>query len=219
MFCAVIFDWDGTLANSRDAVVASFQKIFKEAGIAVSDEFVEKRIGIGSRNVIRDSLKASNITYDDRLLEELRSKKIEAEMALAAKVKLFDGAKDLLDCLSGRIAMVLATMNDRAIINDLLEKKEIGKYFKVVIAADEVAKPKPDPEIFLTAAARLKCNPRECVVLEDSIFGVKAAKAASMNCIAVSTGVYSIAELQSENPDLIVRSLKERERILSFIFG
>jgi len=99
-----------------------------------------------------------------------------------------------------------------------LEKK-IGGYFDVVVTADEVVKPKPDPEVFLVSATRLGVNPEDCIVVEDSVFGVRAAKAAEMKCIAVSSGAYSREELWEENPDLLINSLAEKDRILNFIFS
>jgi HAD superfamily hydrolase (TIGR01509 family) len=218
MFCAVIFDWDGTLADSKDAIVASFQKVFREARITVSDEFIQRRIGIGSRNLIIEALKASNTPLDDGTINMLERKKVEAEIKLSSMVKLFGGAVELLDSLSGRTRTALATMNNRAVIERLLDEKGLRNCFDAVVAAEDIAKAKPHPEIFLEAAARLQCPPKECVVLEDSVFGVKAAKTAGMRCIAIRSGVYSETELRQEKPDLIADSLKE-ERILNFLLG
>jgi beta-phosphoglucomutase-like phosphatase (HAD superfamily) len=82
---------------------------------------------------------------------------------------------------------------------------------------EEVTKFKPDPEIFLKAAAKLHSDPAECVVVEDSIFGVQAARNGGMDCIAVLTGVYNRMELEAAKPGLIVSSLTEKTPILRFI--
>jgi beta-phosphoglucomutase-like phosphatase (HAD superfamily) len=92
----------------------------------------------------------------------------------------------------------------------------LEKYFDAVLAAESISQPKPNPEIFLKAADLLKAKPEGCVVVEDSAFGVKAAKSANMSCVAVLTGVYSRFELEQEKPDLIVRTLEDK-RIASFI--
>ncbi len=89
--------------------------------------------------------------------------------------------------------------------------------FDVVLTVEAVIHSKPDPEIFLKTAQQLKAKPQECVVFEDSIFGIKAAKSANMCCIAVTTGVYKEEELKVEKPDLIVESLRNH-KILPFIF-
>ena len=219
MFDAVIFDWDGTLADTKHAVVTSFQKVLREIGCEVSDEFIARRIGIGARNTFRDALKAANITFDNKTLDELVKKKVEAQMDLTANINLFDGALDLLNSLYGKVKIALATMNNRRVINKLLSEKDVRKYFDVVITVEDVLQPKPNPEIFLECAKKLKCRPEKCVVIEDSVFGVKAAKEAKMKCIAIPTGTYSREELEDQEPELIVNSIAEREKILNFILG
>ena len=217
MFEAVIFDWDGTLADTKRAVIPAFQKILGQLRCEVSDDSIERRIGTGAKNTFRETLEANKIRFDDRMLKELVEKKIQAELELAGTVKLFEGSIDLLESLNDKVKMALASMNNRKIVDNMLDQKKIRKYFEVILTADEVGKPKPDPEIFLKCAIKLNCQPENCVVVEDSIFGVKSAKQAKMKCIAVPTGAYSREELKKENPDLIVGSLKEREKILNFV--
>jgi len=218
MFKAVIFDWDGTLADTKKAVVGSFRRVLVEVGCVVDGEFIERRIGIGTRKILEEVLKEGNITFDDRMLEELTRKKVKIQTELSEAVNLFEGATDLLDALYGRIKMALATMSDREVIDKLLLEKRVEKYFDVVVTADEVSKPKPDPEVFLVSATKLNLSPEDCVTVEDSPFGVKAAKAARMKCIAVPSGAYTKEELQNEKPDLLVDSLVEIDKILDFIF-
>jgi len=218
MFKAVIFDWDGTLADTKKAVVESFKRVLTEIGCTISNEFLERRIGTGTRKMLADALNKCNITYDDETLEELTRKKVRLQTELSETVKLFEGATDLLDALYGKTRIALATMSNRPVIDKLLIEKKIKKYFSAVVTADEISKPKPDPEIFLAAATKLNLLPEDCVILEDSIFGVKAAKAAKMKCIAIPLGAYSREELEKENPDLLVDSLTQTERILNFIF-
>jgi HAD superfamily hydrolase (TIGR01509 family) len=216
MFCAVIYDWDGTLADTKDAVVASFQKVFSRNHVTVSREFIEKRIGIGSRNLLIDALKASGIAYDENLIDTLEKEKITVEIELTSAVKLFDGALEILDSFCQKAKTALATMNNRAVVYKLLDEMRIRRYFDVVLTAEDVAHAKPNPEIFLKAADALGCSPTDCVVLEDSVFGVKAAKTARMSCIAIASGSYSAQELRNEGADLVVESMKEKDRILAF---
>ena len=100
-------------------------------------------------------------------------------------------------------------MNSQSVIMHMVKEMNLEKYFQVILTAEFVTKSKPNPEIFLKTAFQLNSSPNRCVVLEDSIFGVKAAKAAEMGCIAVTTGVYSKVELEAEKPDLIVKTLKD----------
>jgi HAD superfamily hydrolase (TIGR01509 family) len=217
MFEAVIFDWDGTLADTRRAVVASFQKALKEINCAISDEFIERRIGIGSAETFREILRSTKTRFDEALIKRLVEKKIQAEIELSSEVKLFPGALELLKALQGKVRLGLASMNNRRVINHMLNKMNIRRFFDAVLTAEDIAQSKPNPEIFLKCATKLKSAPSDCVVVEDSIFGVEAAKAAKMRCIAVLTGVYAEEELEKANPDLTVASLTEKHHILNFV--
>jgi HAD superfamily hydrolase (TIGR01509 family) len=219
MFEAVVFDWDGTLADTLPVVTLIFQKVLRGIGCDVSDEFLAKRIGIGARNMLKEVLQHTGISFDDVMIDALLEKKTKIQAELLGRIELFDGAIELLDSLRFKLKMALATMSNRTVIDKLLRMKRLEGYFDFVITADDVSKPKPDPEVFLECTLKLGCQPETCVVIEDSVFGVVAAKSAGMRCIAVPSGAYSKAELGKEKPDLIVESLKEYQRILDFIFS
>jgi len=217
MFRSVIFDWDGTLADTKKVVVESFQKVLAQIGCIVTDEFLERRIGTGTRKMLEDSLNKCNIPINNKMLEQLAEKKITLQTELSASVTLFEGATTLLDALYGRTKIALATMSSRPVIDKLLSEKKIKKYFNTVVTATEISKPKPHPEIFQIAATKLNVSPQHCAVIEDSIFGVKAAKKAKMKCIAIPSGAYTKKELQKEKPDLLIDSLTQTNKILNFI--
>jgi beta-phosphoglucomutase len=214
MFEAVIFDWDGTLADTRQAIVISFQKALSEINCKVSNEYIERRIGIGAADTFRDMLRSAKMQFDEKLIQRLVERKSQLEIELTDQVKLFPGARELLEALHGKVKMGLASMNNRSVIMHMVKANEIAKYFDTILTADSILHSKPDPEIFLKTASNLKTSPEKCVVIEDSIFGVKAAKSANMSCIAVLTGVYSKQELEKEKPDLIVKMLKDKQIIL-----
>ena len=216
MFEAVIFDWDGTLGDTRQVIVIAFQKALSEINCKVSDEYIERRIGIGAADTFRDILRSAKMQFDEKLIQRLVERKSQFEIELTDQVKLFPGARELLEALQGKVKMVLASMNNRSVIIHLLKAKDLEKYFDAVLTAESISHSKPDPEIFLKAASNLKARPEKCVVVEDSIFGVKAAKSANMGCIAVVTGVYSKLELEKEQPDLTVKTLKDKQ-IIPFI--
>jgi beta-phosphoglucomutase len=217
MFEAVIFDWDGTLADTRKVIVIGFQKALSEINCKVSDEYIERRIGIGAADTFRDLLRSAKIQSDDKLIKHLIKRKSQIEIELTNQVKLFPGTKELLEMLHGKVKMGLASMNNRSVIIHLLKANDLEKYFDAVLTAESISCSKPNPEIFLKTASKLKTIPEKCLILEDSIFGVKAAKWANMSCIAVLTGVYSRQELETEKPDLIVATLEDG-RILPFVF-
>jgi beta-phosphoglucomutase len=216
MFEAAIFDWDGTLGDTRQVIVVSFQRALGEINCKVSNEYIERRIGIGAADTFRDILHTARKPFDEKTIQQLVERKSEVEIELADQVKLFPGARELLDAVHGKTKMALASMNNRSVITHLLAATDLEKYFDVVLTAESTSHSKPNPEIFLKAASSLKATPEKCVVLEDSIFGVRAAKSASMACVAVLTGVYSRVELDREKPDLLVRTLEDK-KVSSFI--
>lgn len=217
MFETVIFDWDGTLADSHQVVVASFKKALIDVNYTISDEIIERLIGVGAVETFKEILRTSETCFHEVLIGELVEKKVQNEIEMSDDVKLFAGALELLEALQGKIKVSLASMNNRRIINHMLKTKNIKSFFEVVVTADDITKSKPNPEIFLNCAAKLESEPSKCVVVEDSIFGIEAAKTAKMGCIAVLTGAYSRKELKKAKPDLIVNSLMEKSEILNFI--
>jgi HAD superfamily hydrolase (TIGR01509 family) len=219
MFKAAIFDWDGTLADTMPVVVFSFQKVLRGIDCVVNDEFLVRRIGIGARNMFKDALQLNNIVFNEAMVDELMEKKFKIQAELFSDINLFEGATELLDSLRSKLKIGLATMSNRPVINRLLRMKGLDGYFDFVITADEAKNPKPNPEIFLSCALKLGCPPENCVVFEDSVFGIVAARSANMKCIAIPSGAYTKIELEKEKPDLIVDSLKETQRILDFVFS
>jgi beta-phosphoglucomutase len=219
MFDAVIFDWDGTLADSRRVVVASFQKALSDLDCEISEAFIEQRIGIGSAETFKEILHSCNKIFDEALIRRLVKLKVRNEIEMSGGITLFNGALHLLRSLQSRIRLGLASMNDRVVIEHLLRVMSLKKFFSAVVTAENVVCSKPNPEIFLKCAGELKCIPERCVVIEDSVFGVEAAKLANMRCIAVLTGVHSKEILEKANPDLIVDFLAEGNEIIKFIFG
>ncbi|MEJ2244441.1 MAG: HAD family phosphatase [Candidatus Bathyarchaeota archaeon] len=218
VFEGVVFDWDETLAATKDVAVLSFKNALECFDIDVSAGFIKKQMGKSARNILIDILEESKTDFDDKLLDCLLDKRVESEIELSDQVSLYDGAVDLLDSLFGKVTLGVATMNDKAVIEHMLESKKLRGYFDIVLSADDVKKSKPDPQIFLCFAGKMKILPKNCVVLEDSIFGVKAAKAAGMSCVGVASGSYSKEELQRGGSDVVVDCLLEKKKILDFVF-
>ena len=216
MFDAAICDWDGTLADTRKAIDVSFHKALQEIGLDVPTEYIERRIGIGAADTFREILQAQKGTVDEKVVEQLVDRKSQLQTELAGEVSLFEGARELLEALQGKVKLGLASMNNRGVIVNLLQEKHLEECFEVVLTVESVTKSKPNPEIFLKTAEALGVRSDRCVVLEDSIFGVEAAKAGGMACIAVTTGVYNAEELAAAITDLIVQTLRD-PRVVKFV--
>jgi beta-phosphoglucomutase len=219
LFKAVIFDWDGTLADTKDLVLASFRKALEDLPVEVDEKLIKSLMGKRAKEIFYVVLQKSGMSFNDETINELVEKRVEAELELGSCVELRDGALDLLSSLKGKVKLALASMNNKQVIENMLNSCGLKDFFDIVLSADEVSEPKPDPEIFLKCASKLRLEPTVIVVVEDSTFGVRAAKAANMNCIAVISGVSNRNELELEKPDLIIGSVKEKEKILRFVFS
>jgi HAD superfamily hydrolase (TIGR01509 family) len=217
LYCGVLFDWDGTLADTRKVILVSFQQALNIVDVQADIKFIERQIGTGAEQTFRIILQNAGKVYDDTLIKRLMEEKVRTQIKFGCTVKLFPGARELLEELQGKVKLALASMNNRPVIEDLLLKIGLKDCFNVVVTVEEVRKFKPDPEIFIKTVDKLHLSPAECLVVEDSLFGVKAAKEAGIDCIAVLTGAYNKAEMERAKPELIVNSLSEKEKILNFI--
>lgn len=218
MFDAIIFDWDGTLANTKKVITDSFKKALEKVNSYPSNKLIERYIGIGSSKTLKEILNKEQIIYDEKLIESLVEIKVKYSIRFSKDIKLMKGSKKLLEILKPKIKIGLASMNKRKFIENLLVQFNLSDFFNAIVTSDDISEAKPNPEIFLKCAKDLDVDPYRCVVLEDSIFGVRAAKYAGMACIAVLTGAYNQNEISAESPDLIVDSLIDRQRIMDFIF-
>jgi HAD superfamily hydrolase (TIGR01509 family) len=216
MFEAAIFDFDGTLADTKKVILIAFHKTLQENHCDVSDDFIAGRIGIGASDTFKEILRVAKRPYDDEVLMRLVDRKSQLEIEYSGEVKLFDGALELLEALRGKLKVGLASSNNLDVILHMIKQLKVEEYFQVVLTAESISHTKPDPEIFLKCAKELDAKPKGCVVVEDSVFGVKAAKSAGMACVAVTTGQGNMVELEKERADLVVYSLKNNQ-IVSFI--
>jgi beta-phosphoglucomutase len=165
MFEAAIFDWDGTLGDTREAIIISFQQTLREIKVSVPDEYISRRNGIGAADTFRDILTSARRPFDEQTIQRLVARKSKLEIEHADLVKLFPGVTALLDGLHGKIKMGLASMNNFSVINHLVKAKGLQKYFDVALTAESISHSKPNPEIFLKTATLLKAKPEACVVM------------------------------------------------------
>lgn len=217
MITAVIFDWDGTLVESKKIIASSFIKVLNEFGLSVNEKEIIGLMGPSASIIFKQVLSSLNVDFTEELVEKLARERVIAEINFSRKIRLNAGAYEILNNLKGKVSLALASMNNKEVIRKHLETCQIARYFETVLSADEVREPKPNPEIFLKCSAKLGIRVSECVVIEDSVSGIKAAKKAKMKCIAVTTGISSRSQIEKEYPDLIVSSLIEKNPILNFI--
>ncbi|MDP3998890.1 MAG: HAD family phosphatase [bacterium] len=207
MIKAVIFDMDGLLIDTEPIWTLVDQRFLARYGKDYRPIDKSRFMGSGVREFIKFIKKKFAIDENE---EKLLSERMEIFQSLVNEdLKLMSGAENLLQELSKNGYLVaMATGNTRQMMDLMTENLKIRKYFNVTVSSDEVPHGKPAPDIFLEAARRFDISPKECLVLEDAINGVVAAKAAGMRAIAVCDQRYNKPESFTE-ADMVVGSLKE----------
>ncbi|GKV30920.1 hypothetical protein SLEP1_g39687 [Rubroshorea leprosula] len=181
---SVIFDLNGTLLNTEGAVSDVLKVFLGKYGKEWDRREAQKIVG-------KTPLEAAAVIVEDYVLpcgkDEFLSEFSPAFSARIGNIKPLPGANRLLKHLSGHgVPMALASNTSKASIESKLSyHKGWKEYFSVIIGGDEVTTGKPSPEIFLQAAKMLNMEPSSCLVIEDSVTGVKAGKAAGMEVVAV----------------------------------
>jgi len=208
---AVIFDLDGTLVELFREHYSAFKGLLKEKyGIEISEEEFKGCYGCSTEIILERLFKNHGIEADVNIpwFKIERGKKLKEN--LPEEIPPLPGAIELLEGLkSGGIKLALGTSNRLEDAEMILERAKLSGYFDEVSCSTEEIRGKPNPDIFLDAAEKLDTAPSECVVVEDSVNGIRAAKAAGMKAVAVLTGPVQRGEMELENPDLIADSLTE----------
>lgn len=182
---AVIFDMDGLLVDSEPLWVRAEIEVFGEVGLVLCEEDCAKTKGLRTDDVVgywharRPWQGASPGDVERRLVARV------AELVRAEGRPLRGVARAVAAAREVTSSIALASSSPTPIIDAVLERLELASTFAVVQSAETEPYGKPHPGIFLTTARELGVAPTECVVLEDSLFGVVAAKAARARCIAV----------------------------------
>lgn len=182
---AVIFDMDGLMLDTERIALIGWKHGAKELGIDISDEFMHKAIGMNKQSMRELYYSA----YDDEIpFETLHERSRGKILDIIDKqgIGLKQGLLPLLDYLDiTGIRKAVGTSTSSAGARRNLTKAGILDRFEVLACGDEVENGKPAPDIFLLAAKRLNLRPDECIVLEDSENGVRAAYAAGIRVIVV----------------------------------
>jgi len=204
---AVIFDMDGVLVDSEPVINAASILGLAEYGVHAQPEDFIPFIGTGEDRYIGGVAEKYGFKYQP----EMKARVYEIYLEIVSeKLKVFDGTLDLLSNLQNNgIPMALASSADRLKIEANLRVAGIDfSYFSAVISGEDVSKKKPSPDIYLAAANRIGIPPEQCIVIEDAVNGIQAAKAAGMKCIAVASS-FKKNVLRKENPDFLCDSICE----------
>ncbi len=203
----VVWDLDGVLADTAAQHFSAWRDALKKRGIDFSQEDFSQTFGMRNEEIIK------KILGDSISGEDMQSIAQEKELAFRSQIsgalQSLPGVMKLLKELKdNNYRMALATSAPLENAKVILETLGITEYFDAIVSGEDVEKGKPDPEVFLKAAKRIDVKASNCLVFEDSIAGIQAAKGAGMKCIAVSI-THTVEKLSLA--DLVVKSLEEVE--------
>ncbi len=183
---AVIFDMDGVLTNSEPLINASAITMFKEKGLIVQPEDFLPFVGTGEERYVAGVAEKYHFPLDAAAAKQ-RTYEIYLDL-VPTRLEAFPGVHDLVRrCREAGLRLAVASSADKIKVVANLNKIELPPdAWDVVMTGERVEHKKPAPDIFLAAARDLGVPPAECVVVEDAVNGIEAAKAAGMRCVAVA---------------------------------
>lgn len=185
---AVIFDFDGTIALSEPLHINAWIKVVENLNKNLPENFHHEILGksdVSTAKMLVDFWGDSQ-PYQDLVLSKQQQFK---EVINKGDCPLVEGALEILRHLARRMPIALATSSTWDEITPIFEFYKLKHYFNEILTVDIVENPKPNPEMYQKAAARLNMEPQNCWVFEDSIHGINAANSAKMNVIGLTTSL------------------------------
>jgi len=206
MLRAIFFDFNGVIVDDEFLHCSLFQKTLAEQSIALSKEdYYQKYLGYDDHDAFSHVLKDQGRDPRESLIDQLILEKAKSYALEAQKQDLFiEGSLDFIRQLGNKHFLGIVSGALRQEIEAWLERAGLRSAFQVLVAAEDVKRGKPDPEGYLKALDGVNRDyvssseivlPQECLVIEDSIWGIEAAHDAGMKCLALATS-YKPHELQ-----------------------
>lgn len=204
MLKAFIFDCDGVIADTEPMHMACMQRLFGEEGIELTErDYFDHYLALDDRGCFIKAFSQRGIALNDEKLKDLiHRKSTYIEPVMRERLRLFPGVKDFIARASAKYPLAIASGALRNEIELVLSFGDISGFFRVIVSAEDVPRSKPYPDPFLRACAlvseaeRQSIQPGNCLVFEDSIHGVRAARDAGMKCVAI-TNSYPREKLDS----------------------
>jgi HAD superfamily hydrolase (TIGR01509 family) len=201
-----LFDWDGVVIDSREHHEESWERLGRECGRSLPEGHFLKGFGRKNEFIIPQILGWTDDQEEIRRLS-LRKEALYREVVAERGLTALPGVRVWLERLrDGGVPCSIGSSTHRANIDLSLGLIGLGEFFDAVVTAEDVSHGKPDPEVFVTAAARIDRSPERCVVFEDAHVGIQAARSGGMRVVAVAT-THRLDELGAA--DLAVERLDE----------
>lgn len=203
----VIFDMDGVLIDTYHAHFQSWQMMTATVGVTMTEAEFARTFGRTSREVIASLWGPQRFT-PDQIVALDRAKEAAFRQIIAADFPVMQGAIELIASLHKKgFRLAIGSSAPPENVEFVLDRLGNRSLFSAVVTGADVQRGKPDPQVFLTAAARMHLQPQRCVVVEDAALGIQAARAAGAAAIGVASTGHTRESLSAA--DLVVDSLEE----------
>ena len=210
MLKAIIFDMDGVLIDSEPVHLEAFRRLMDSLSIPFDKEYYLQFIGSTTEHMWNKVITDYKITLSkDELM--VKSNNFVKEINGETGYPVMRGAAELiqrLSCVGVKLAVASSSGMDR--IENTLDKLGVREFFDGVVSGLQVKNPKPAPDTFLEAARLLNVSADECIVIEDSLNGMKAAKNAGMICVMYEN--LSIGAVDSTYADYIIQGFEDLDK-------
>lgn len=215
MIRAVIFDFNGILADDDPIHMQALHKVALEEGISFTEhEYMEKYLPLNDRDCFQELWRKNRRTLRQEKLDELiRRKSAYYFSAIKQKKILFAGAVKAVRAAAGRGPVAVASGAQIGEIRHILGEANLLDCFSTIVAMEDVRRGKPDPEPFSLAYTRLReqltgLAPEECAAVEDSLGGIQSAHSAGMPCLGVAHS-YPRSRLEEAKPRWVIDSISD----------
>ena len=208
MLSAIIFDLDGVLADSEPWWSEIDAELLAENGVTYRGEYHQNVVGVSYRVAVEFYKKAFGLSV---ATDEMMTRRGEiATEFFANRVGLFPNVKEVLEELRQmKLHLAVATSSVSASARPFLDRHQLTGFFEVIVTGEEVERGKPAPDIYLCAAQKLGIPADACLVVEDALPGVAAAKAANMCVAAIPDTRFVNPREYEKKADCVLSSLKE----------
>jgi HAD superfamily hydrolase (TIGR01509 family) len=209
---AIVFDFDGVIADSEPLHLRAFQQALAHEGTVLEDhEYFERYLGFDDVGVFEALARDRGLAWTGRHITELVARKgMKLQALISGDDVLFPGAAAFVRAAAAQVPIAIASGALRHEIVEIVEGAGLGQLFAAIVASGDTPESKPSPAPYLLAFERLqeaaatRLDPRRCVAIEDSVWGLESARRAGLRCVGVTTS-YTAAELPGA--ELVVEGL------------